>query len=149
MDRRTGLISLPIATLALTTMLASCTASEPGLSAAPTNLPSSSDDTAAAELGNETSIPWTTAEAVSTTELRVHFTARSPTCFATRTDVTETADAVMITVLEGTLPNAPTTCTLVGQVTTASVKLAKPLGNRTIEHAPTDNGATDASPIGK
>jgi hypothetical protein len=147
MKRRTGLISLPIAALALTTMLASCAASEPGLSAAPTTMPGSTDDAAGTELSNETSIPWTAADAVSPTELRVRFTARSPTCFATRTDVAETADAVMITVLEGTLPNAPTACTLVGQVTTASVKLTEPLGNRTIEHAPTDNGATDASPF--
>jgi len=50
----------------------------------------------------------------------------------------------MITVLEGTLPDASTACTLIGQLATVSVTLVEPLGGRQVRHTPTNGGTAAA-----
>ena len=93
-----------------------------------------------------TSIIWTSYEVRSPTQLRVHFLARTPACFTTWTDVTETADDVTITVLEGPRQDSPDTCTLDAHNETADVTLSKSIGDRLVRHAPVDAPLTSASP---
>lgn len=100
----------------------------------PTSAPG--DDDPRTDLTDEAPRAWTSFDEVSETALRVHVMTGDLACFGLRAEVDETPTEVLVTVYEGTLPDAPEACTAVGRDASLRVELAEPLGDRPVSQPP-------------
>jgi ferric-dicitrate binding protein FerR (iron transport regulator) len=84
------------------------------------------------DLRSERAVKWLRYEQLGDREIRVHFLMGNPRCYGVRSEVRDTAGAVEITVLEGTVPGAPQNCTLDAAEASLLVTVAAPVGGRRI-----------------
>ena len=114
---------------------------EPPVSTSPASTPpeSSASFPPAVELSprddlvHEHVIEWSEVERVSDRETRLGFTIGTETCYGVRVAVRETADAVEIAVIEGTLPErADSACIQIVQFATVLVTTDTPIGDRAL-----------------
>ncbi|MCS4531461.1 hypothetical protein NXS13_02930 [Corynebacterium sp. ES2730-CONJ] len=86
-------------------------------------------------LENETPLRWNSHEVIGGGEkVRVFFNIGTPSCYGIRSEVTESRTAVTISLFEGSLPDAPEQCSLVGTSASTVVELARPLSGRLVLH---------------
>lgn len=100
----------------------------------PTSTPG--DESPRTDLADEHPLALTSVDEVSETMLRLHVVAGDPACSGLRAEVAEKPTEVVVTVYEGTLPEAPEVCTAVGRVASLTVELSDPLGDRPVSQAP-------------
>jgi hypothetical protein len=94
--------------------------------------PGSSDDTPRDDLLEERIVAWTSVETVDEEHVRVSFPAGNPKCLGTRALVREDDQQVLVATIEGTRPDAPEACSLVGRQATLLITLEAPLGDRPV-----------------
>jgi hypothetical protein len=139
-----SLMVVPFAALTLTLMSGCAMDQNPALPDDPdsgstatpapttTTAPGSVDDTPHQDLREERIVPWKSVQTVDEHHLRVAFTAGNPRCFGTRALVREDDQQVLIATIEGTLPDAPEACSLIGRQATLLITLDAPLGERPV-----------------
>lgn len=93
---------------------------------------SGTDDTPRDDLTNEQVLEWQRYEKVGDSTLRVFFTAGSDACYATRAIIEQTDTTIRLATVEGTIPNAPAQCTLVGREASLVVETTRPIGDREV-----------------
>lgn len=84
------------------------------------------------DLVNEHQSSWNRYEVVSDTAVRIFFSMGLPRCYGARATVDEDSSTVLITLYEGTLPNAPTACAAVAVNASLLLTTRNPIGNRSI-----------------
>lgn len=90
------------------------------------------DDTPRNDLTDTHALDWTSFEVVSENQIRVHYVTGDPTCFGVDSAVEEDESTIRIEVVEGTLPEAPEACTLVGRQGSLLITVDSPVGDREI-----------------
>lgn len=90
------------------------------------------DMTPSTTLTNQHSTQWNTYQVVTSKTLRLFYSAGDTGCYGYRTVAKQDSSQVRIRIIEGTLPNAPDTCTLIGMYGSILVHLEQPLGSRTL-----------------
>lgn len=93
------------------------------------------DSVARDDLEHVREIPWHDPVVVSQTAVRISFDGGDPDCYGISATVSETASRVRVRLVEGTLPGASATCSLVGVRGTVVVRLDRPLGDRELVDA--------------
>lgn len=114
--------------------------SSQGSDSSATSIPSHGGDTSAtivddephSDLEGERRVAWDEVDVVSDSQLRVFFLAGTATCYGTRAVVDENDTTVSIAVFEGTLPDAPSECTLEARYASLLVDLDEPLSGREV-----------------
>lgn len=84
------------------------------------------------DLQSERVLSWNRSQQVGDRKIRVYFLMGDPTCYGVRARVHETPDAVHITVLQGSLPNAPEQCSLEAAEASLLVTSPSPVAGRRI-----------------
>lgn len=81
---------------------------------------------------NEHISSWNRYEVVSDTSVRIFFSMGNPKCHGVRATVDEDSSAVLITLYEGTLPNAPTECAAIAVNASLLLTTRNPIGIRSV-----------------
>lgn len=93
---------------------------------------SSNDVQQRTDLSNEHISSWNRYEVVSDTSVRIFFSMGNPKCHGVRSTVDEDSSAVLITLYEGTLPNAPTECAAIAVNASLLLTTRNPIGTRSV-----------------
>ena len=93
---------------------------------------SSNDVQQRTDLSNEHISSWNRYEVVSDTSVRIFFSMGNPKCHGVRATVDEDSSAVLITLYEGTLPNAPTECAAIAVNASLLLTTRNPIGIRSV-----------------
>ena len=84
------------------------------------------------DLVNEHISSWNRYEVISDTSVRIFFSMGNPRCHGVRATVNESSSTVLITLYEGTLPNAPTACAALAVNASLLLTTRNPIGTRSI-----------------